>query len=204
MFNTKEKRERALGTKLFLKAHRCNSPKCVLVRKPYRPGLHGQGRRRVLSEFGQQLAEKQKIKASYGIREAQMKNIFSAAMRNPGLTGNVIIQLLERRLDNVVFRLGLALSRSVARQLVGHRHILVNGKIVFAPSYLVKIKDKISIRPQSKNHPAFKDFGELLKKYEAPVWLLLDKEKLEGEMTALPKDVETPFDVNMVVDYYSK
>ncbi len=204
MFNTKEKKERALGTRLFLKAHRCNSPKCVLVKRPYRPGLHGQARRRALSEFGQQLAEKQKIKASYGIRETQMKNIFSAAMKNPGLTGNLIIQMLERRLDNVVFRLGLTASRSVARQLVGHGHILVNGKRVSAPSYLVKIKDRISIRPQSKDHPVLKGIGELLKKYEAPAWLRIDADKLEGEMVALPKDIEVPFDVNMVVDYYSK
>lgn len=204
MFNTKEKKERSLGTKLFLKAHRCNSPKCVLVKRPYRPGLHGQGRRRVLSEFGQQLAEKQKIKAGYGIRETQMKNIFSAAMKNPGLTGNLIIQLLERRLDNAVFRLGFAPSRSVARQLVGHGHILINGKRVSVPSYLMKIKDRISIRPQSKDHPVLKGIGESLKKYEAPDWLRIDKDKIEGEMVALPKDIEAPFNVNMVVDYYSK
>lgn len=203
MFNTQEKKERALGVSLFLKAHRCNSPKCALMRKSYRPGLHGKARHSV-SEFGQQLNEKQKIKASYGLRESQMQRIFSMAAKNPGVTGNMILQLLERRLDNAVFRLGLAPSRSVARQLVGHGHILVNGKKVSAPSYLVKTKDQISIRTQSKNNPTFKGLPETLKKYEAPSWLRLDTEKQSGEVLALPKDFEVPFDVNMVVDYYSK
>lgn len=203
MFNTKEKKERALGVKLFLKAHRCNSPKCALMRKSYRPGLHGKARHSV-SEFGQQLNEKQKIKMSYGLRESQMQKIFSAAAKNPGVTGNMILQLLERRLDNAVFRLGLAPSRSVARQLVGHGHILVNGKKVSAPSYSVKAKDQISIRAQSKENSTFKELPETLKKYEEPSWLRLDKEKKTGEVLSLPKDFEVPFDVNMVVDYYSK
>lgn len=203
MFNTQEKKERALGTKLFLKAHRCNSPRCALVRKPHRPGLHGQARHAV-SEFGQQLNEKQKIKASYGIRETQMKRIFSSAAKNPGITGNMIVQLLERRLDNAVYRLGLAPSRSVARQLVGHGHILVNNRKVTIPSFLVRSKDEISIRPQSGDQSVFKALPEMLKKYEPPVWLELDKEKLKGRVVSLPKDLEFPFDVNMVVDYYSK
>ncbi len=203
MFDTKEKRERALGTKLFLKAHRCNSVKCVTVRKPFRPGLHGKARHSS-SELGQQLNEKQKIKASYGLRESQMEKVFSTASKNPGVTGNMIVQLLERRLDNLVFRMGLAPSRSVARHLVGYGHILVNGRKVTVPSYLVKVKDKIGIRPQSKDAGPFKDISERLKKYETPVWLSLDKEKAEGEVVALPKDLEFPFDVTMVVDYYSK
>lgn len=203
MFNTKEKKERALGTNLFLKAYRCNSPKCAMLRKPHRPGLHGKARH-VLSEIGQQLKEKQKIKVSFGLREAQMAKIFQAAARNPGVTGNMIIQLVERRLDNVVYRLGLSPSRSVGRQLVGHGHILVNGRRVTVPSYLVRIGDKISIRPQSKEVGQLKSLAASLEKYEAPSWLKLDKSKLEGEVVALPKDLEFPFDVNMVVDYYSK
>lgn len=203
MFNTKEKKERALGTNLFLKAHRCNSPKCVILRRPYRPGLHGKARH-VLSEVGQQLKEKQKIKVSYGLRETQMEKIFKAAARNPGVTGNLIIQLVERRLDNTAYRLGLAPSRSVARQLVGHGHILVNGRKVTVPSYLVRLGDKISVRPQSKEAGPLKSLAETLAKYEPPTWLKLDKAKLEGEVLALPKDLEFPFDVNMVVDYYSK
>jgi len=203
MFNTQEKKERALGVKLFLKAHRCNSPKCVMLRRPHRPGLHGK-RRRTVSEVGQQLSEKQKIKVSYGIREAQMRQVFQRAAKNPGITGALIIQILERRLDNAVYRLGLAPSRSVARQLVGHGHILINGRKVTVPSYLVRTGDRIAIRPQSKDNAVLKGLAEALKNYNAPAWLKLDKERHEGEVLALPKDLEAPFDVNMVVDYYSK
>ncbi len=203
MFNTKEKKERSLGVKLFLKASRCNSPKCVMIRRPQKPGQHGK-RRRTLSEYGLQLMEKQKIQVSYGLRETQVKKIFEKASSNPGVTGEMIIQLLEKRLDNVVYRLGFALSRSVARQLVSHGHIVVNGRKVTIPSYSLRIGDKIGIRKESKDHPVLKDLSESLKKYEAPVWLSVDSEKLEGKVLAMPKDVDAPFDVNMVVDYYSK
>ena len=203
MFNTKEKKERALGIKLFLKAHRCNSPKCVMIRRPHRPGLHGKARH-VLSEVGQQLQEKQKIKVSYGLRESQMGRIFQKAVKNPGVTGEMIIQLLERRLDNTVFRLGLAPSRSVARQLVSHGHISVNSRKVTIPSYLVKIGDQISVRPKSRESGSLKGLSEWLKNYQQPVWLKLEKDSGEGRVVALPKDLEVPFDVNMVVDYYSK
>ena len=158
----------------------------------------------MLSEFSQQLKEKQKIKVSYGLREQQLKRIFSAAAKNPGVTGNMIIQLLERRLDNTVYRFGIAPSRSVARQLVGHGHILVNSRKVTAPSYLVKVGDKISIRPQSSDIAVLKGLPEYLKKYEEPAWLKINKEKIEGEVVTLPKESEIAFDVNMVVDYYSK
>ena len=204
MFNTKEKRERSLGVKLFLKADRCNSPKCVTVRRPQRPGLHGNAYRRQSSEFGQQLKEKQKIKFLYGIRERQFQNIFNSAAKNPGVTGEMIMKLLEKRLDNVVYRLGLAPSRSVARQLVGHGHVLVNNRRVTIPSCQVKVNDLISIRPQSKDHPILKDLAVRLKNYDPPVWLQLDKEKYESKVIAEPKDLEVPFDVNLVVDYYSK
>ena len=203
MFNTKEKQERSLGTKLFLKAARCNSPKCVSVRRPQRPGLHGKSYK-TLSEFGQQLKEKQKIRFTYGIREAQMELVFKKAAKNPGVTGEMIISILERRLDNVVYRLGIAPSRSVGRQLVGHGHILVNGYKVTIPSYQVRVGDTITIRPQSNEHPLLKDLGERLEKYEPPVWLALDAAKLEGKVLSAPKDFEISFDVNMVVDYYSK
>jgi small subunit ribosomal protein S4 len=204
MFNTKEKKERSLGTKLFLKAHRCSSPKCVIIRRPKRPGSHGGDRRRALSEFGQQLREKQKIQFTYGVRETYLKKIFGLAAKNPGVTGPMIIGFLERRLDNAVFRLGFAPSRSVARQLVSHGHILVSGRKVTIPSFQVKTGDTIVIRPQSANHPLLKDLKTNLAKYEPPVWLGLDKEKLEGRVVSLPKDFEIPFDVNLVVDYYSK
>ncbi len=203
MFNTREKKERALGTKLFLKAHRCNSAKCATVRRPHRPGLHGQARHSS-SEVGQQLNEKQKIKFSYGIRESQMLKVFQEASKKSDVTGLVMIQLLESRLDNVLFRLGFAPSRSVGRQLAGHGHVTVNGRKVSVPSYIVKVGDKIGIRKESNDAGPLKDLSERLKKYEVPTWLKLDKDKLEGEMVALPQEVEVPFDVNMVVDYYSK
>ena len=116
----------------------------------------------------------------------------------------MIVSLLERRLDNAVFRLGFTPSRSVARQLVNHGHILVNGRKVTIPSYRVKVGDEIIIRPQSKNHQVFEDLSTTLKKYEPPTWLALDKEKLTGKVVTEPKDLDIPFDINMVVDYYSK
>jgi small subunit ribosomal protein S4 len=204
MFNTKEKRERSLGTQLFLKADRCNSPKCAAVRTPNRPGLHGKKRRRAGSEYAQQLMEKQKIKFTYGLREAQLQKVFKAALKNPGVTGELIISLLEKRLDNAVYRLGLAPSRSVARQLVGHGHILVNKKRVNIPSCQIKIGDTISIREASKTHFLFKDLSVKLKSFETPSWLELDKENLTGKVVVDPKKLEIPFDINMVVDYYSK
>jgi small subunit ribosomal protein S4 len=204
MFDTREKRERRLGAKLLLKAERCNSPKCATVRRPYPPGIHGKKRGAALTEYGQQLQEKQKVKFTYGIREAQMKKIFMAAAKNPGVTGEMIISLLERRLDNVVFRLGLALSRSIARQLINHGHILINNRKTRVPSYQVNIGDIITIRPQSKDHRVFKDLAINLKRYEPPIWLIIDKEKFEGKILSLPKDFEIPFDINMVVDYYLK
>lgn len=204
MFNTSEKRERALGVNLFLKAHRCNSPKCVQTRKGYRPGIHGQARHAV-TEFGKLLNEKQKIKASYGLREAHLRRIFTTALKNPGNTGSIIIQLLERRLDNTLFRLGFAPSRAVARQFISHGHLLLNGRKHTISSYVVKIGDKLTVRPQSKDNAAMKELtAESLKKFETPIWLRLNKEKIEGEVVSLPKDTEVPFDVNMVVDYYSK
>jgi len=203
MFDTSEKKERALGVKLFLKANRCNSQKCATIRRPQRPGLHGKARR-TLSEFGSQLAEKQKIKFSYGIREAQMQKVFDTASKSKGITSEMIMQLLERRLDNAVFRLGLTGSRAVARQIIGHGHIFVDGKRVSIPSYLVEVGDKISIRPKSKDFVYFKDLGEKLKNFDAPVWLKLNKETYEGEVVSMPKEYDVPFDVNMVVDYYSK
>ena len=204
MFNTSEKKERSLGVKLFLKGDRCNSPKCAMTRKPYRPGAHGKRRSRAPSEFKSQLQEKQKIKATYGLREAYMKRIVYEAMKNPEVTGLMIVNFLERRLDNVIYRLGLVVSRSVARQMVGHGHFLVNGKKVTVPSYRVRIGDIVSIRPQSKSHPNFNDLAINLKKTEPPVWLVLDKEKVEGKVSALPKDIEAIFDINSVIDYYSK
>ncbi len=158
----------------------------------------------MLSEYGQQLQEKQKFQWSYGLREAQLKRLFKEAMKNPAVTGDVFLSFLERRLDNVVYRLGLAPSRSVARQLVSHGHILVNGRKVTVSSYRVRPKDIVAVRMQSKDHPAFKELLETAKGVAPPPWLSFDREKLEGSVRELPKDFDTPFDVNMLVDYYSK
>lgn len=203
LLKTREKKERALGTKLFLKGERCYGPKCAMVRRPYKPGMHGKGkRRRALSEYGQQLLEKQRIKVSYGLNETQMRNIFKAA--KTGLIGKTIASGLERRLANVVFRLGFAPSRTAARQLVNHGHILVNSKKTTSPSFLVKIGDVISINPSSKEDLIFKDLPNTIKKYQPPGWLIIDEGKLEGKIKSFPGSEELPFDINLVVDYYSR
>ncbi|MEK7549269.1 MAG: 30S ribosomal protein S4 [Patescibacteria group bacterium] len=194
----KEKKERALGEKLFLKGTRCNSPKCAMVRRPYRPGMHGKRRRGALSEFGQQLLEKQRIKISYGLKESQIARIFEEA------SPRQIIGALERRLDNTVFRLGLAPSRITARQYIGHCHFLVNNKKVSIPSFLVRVGDTVSIKPASKNLLIFKELSNTIKKHNPPEWLEIDEEKIEGKVKSLPSDAELPFNINLVVDYYSR
>ena len=175
-----------------------------MIRRASRPGVHGKRHRRPGSEYGEQLKEMQRFKYSYGLRGAQLRRVFVAAAKNPGVTGEMFTSLLERRLDNVVYRLGLAASRSVARQLVGHGHIMVNGRKTTIPSYLVKKGDHIRFRPESKDHPLFVNIPERLKNYEPPSWLHMNPETLEGEVVSLPRDMEAPFDVNLVVDYYSK
>ena len=204
MFDTKSKKERSLGTPLQLKPFRSAGPKSAIVRRPQRPGQHGGARRRAPSEFGEQLKEKQKFKYTYGLREAQLRNTFKKASKSPSNTGPLFLSLLERRLDNVVYRLGLAPSRSVARQLVSHGHIQVAGKRVKAPSYSVRPHEIIRIRPESKDQPLFKDISERLNKLQTPNWLMVDPVSGEGTVVSLPKDVEMPFDISLVVDYYSK
>jgi len=203
MLPLKEKKERALGTKLFLKAERCSSPKCALTRRPYRPGMHGKSRK-VLSEYGRQLLEKQKIKISYGLNEKQIRTIFQKALKKPAAIKDFIIQELETRLDNVVFKLGLASSRRIARQIVSHGHILVDGRKVSTPSFKVGVENLISIRPQSKNLSNFKDLSNILKNYQPPAWLTLDKEKMEGKVLVFPQEVDGVFDISLVTDYYSR
>lgn len=205
MPRSQEKKERSLGVKLFLKGERCSSPKCVMVRRPYRPGVHGKKRRRALSEYGQQLLEKQKIKISYGLREAQIRRLIKSALNKTGAAVNeIIISSLERRLDNAVFRLGFTPSKTVAKQMISHGHFLVNGRKVTAPSYVLKIGDIVSIKPSSNNLLIFKELPNIIKNYEAPEWLEIDKAKLEGKMVSLPKETAMPFDINLVIDYYSR
>ncbi len=205
MIGPKEKKERSLGERLYLKAERCNSPKCAVVRKPSRPGVHGKtSRRRAISEFGRQLHEKQKFKVSYGVDERGLRKIFEASEKRSGSTTAGIVELLERRLDNVVFRLGFGGSRSLTRQLIVHGHITVNSRRVRSPGFLVKVGDVIAARSESKTKSAFKELHESLKKYDPPAWLLLDKEKLEGKVLSLPTDSQVPFDANLLVESFSK
>ncbi len=206
MIGPKEKKERALGERLGLKGERCASPKCAAVRKPYRPGMHGtsRARRSALSEFGRQLKEKQKFKVSYGLDERNLRQVFLLAKRSKGSAADKLLEFLERRLDNVVFRLGIAPGRGAARQLVVHGHILVNGKRVRSPSFYLKSGDIVSIKVGSELKTAIAQRKEVLSKYQAPAWLELDKEKLEGRVLSLPKEVKPPFDINLLVESFSK
>lgn len=192
--------------KLFLKGTRCLTEKCAFDRRGYGPGQHGQSMRRKVSSYGLQLREKQKTRRIYGVLEKQFKNYFKKADLRPGVTGEILLQLLERRLDNLVFRLGFAPSRKSARQLVRHRHVLVDGNIVDIPSYQIKPKQMIKIRDRAKNldliHSALKDVG----RGEDLAWLRLNKAGLEGELLEVPKRLDIPLTVNeqLIVELYSK
>lgn len=205
MLGPKEKRERALGIALGLKGDRAGSPKSALVRKPYRPGVHGpKSRPRTLSEFGLQLREKSKFKLAYGVDERNLHRLFRIAAMAKGANGAKLVELLERRLDNVVYRLGFAPTRLAARQMVLQSHIAVNGGKVVSPGYEVRIGDHVAAREGSKQKGKFTERKEILKKYDAPAWLRLDAEKLEGEVLSLPADIELPYDVNLLVESFSK
>ncbi len=199
MRTVKEKKERALGIKLFLKGDRCNSPKCAMVRHPYRPGQHGQARHSV-SDYGRQLQEKQKIQILYGLNNQQMMKMF----RNYGK--EEILAKLESRLDHVVFLLGFAKSPRIARQFVSHGHITVNGRKVTIPSYYVKVKDTVAVRPESRAAKIFDDIQLRLNKYTPPEWLKLKAEELKGECVMSPPvaGVQLPFDINVVGQFYSR
>ena len=206
MENAVCKKCRRVGQKLFLKGERCFTPKCAMVKKPYAPGIHGKKRRRAISEYGSQLAEKQKICGIYNIRERQFKRYFREALKEKGVIGDNLLKKLETRLDNVIFKLGLAESRKKARQFISHGHILVNNRKVNIPSFQVKPKDVIKIKKSSLGLTAFKDSGTKLKKFKVPDWLSLDKNKLEGKLISLPQreDINIPVDMQMIVEYYSR
>lgn len=193
------------GTKLFLKGDRCYSAKCAIVKRPTPPGQHGQARQRKMSEYGIQLREKQKIRRTYGVLEAQFHRVFEEANRLKGVTGANMLSLLERRLDNVVYRLGLASSRPQARQFVRHGHIAVNGKKVNIPSFEVSLNDVITVRENSRDVAFFKALREGTT-HVVPKWLSFDADTLTGTVNALPQreDVEMTFEEHLVVEYYSK
>ena len=205
MFDTRERKERSVGTRLSLKAFRSYSPKSAMTRRPSRPGMHGK-RRRGLSEFGEQLQEKQRIKYSYGIRESQLKRVFQAASKKKGVTGDMILQILERRLDNVVYRLGLAKTRSQARQMVGHGHILVNGRKVDIASYQVRPGSTIGVHQLSVKSPYFNELSKIWGKQIMPNWLAIDSEAMKGQVLALPTpaDAKQNIDLRMIVEFYSR
>ncbi len=191
--------------KLFLKGERCYTEKCAFERRNYPPGQHGQERKK-FSEYGAQLREKQKVKRIYGVLEKQFRNIFKEADRRKGITGENLLSLLERRLDNTVYRLGFAHSRNEARQLVRHNHFLVNQVKVNIPSYLVKPGDVIEVREKSKRVLRIVDALEGVARRGVPQWLELDKEQMKGSVKALPtrEDITFPIQEKLIVELYSK
>lgn len=198
------KKCRREGEKLFLKGERCFSVKCAMIKKAYAPGQHGQARRMGLSEYGTQLREKQKIKRTYGLLEKQFRKYYDLASRMQGNTGNLLSSLLERRLDNAVYRLGFASSRSQARQLVNHGYFLVNGKKVDIASYLVKEEEVISVKKGKENY--FQNIKNTLKDRQTPSWLFLDYKKLQGKIVALPAkdEIDVNVGIHLVIEFYSK
>ncbi|NIP30677.1 MAG: 30S ribosomal protein S4 [Candidatus Dadabacteria bacterium] len=192
------------GINLFLKGERSYTGK-IDKRLEQPPGVHGL-RRSKFSEFGIRLREKQKVKTMYGIREKQFRRYFEKAARMSGITGSLLISMLERRLDNVVYRLGFASSRNDGRQLVGHKHVLVNGKSVNIPSYQVKDGDKIEIREKSRNLSRVHQALKLLERRPVPNWLELDIESIQGSVVRLPEreDVTVPIDEQLIVEFYSR
>lgn len=191
------------GMKLYLKGDKCYTDKCPFARRGYAPGQHGQEKKK-LTNYGMQLREKQKLKRYYGLLERQFERLYEEAERMKGITGENLLQLLERRLDNVVFRLGFAASRPQARQLVSHGHIEVNGKKVDIPSFLVKPGDVISVREKSRSMELIKNNLEVSR--NVPDWLELNKDAFEGRVVSLPRreHIDLPIQEHLIVELYSK
>lgn len=194
------------GLKLYLKGDKCYSDKCPFDRRGYIPGQHGQGRRGKLSEYGIQLREKQKARRIYGLMEKQFHRYYEKAERQKGVAGENLLILLERRLDNVVYRLGLADSRTQARQLVRHGHFTVNGRTVNIPSYQVKPGDTIAVREKSKASPKIKEIIEDLGTRTVPAWLELLPEVPGGRVLRLPnrEDIDVPVQEHLIIELYSR
>ena len=193
------------GAKLYLKGARCYSEKCSFERRPYPPGEHGQGRTKV-SEYGLQLREKQKVRRIYGLMEKKFRRYFEEAENMGGVTGENFLTLLERRLDNIVYRLGFASSRNEARQFVLHGHILVNGSRVNIPSYRVDENNTISIKDSSRKSKRFKEVLEFNSELTPPDWLSVNMDKAEGTVLAIPEreDIDYPVEEHLIVEYYSR
>ena len=192
------------GDKLFLKGDRCYTDKCAIARRSYAPGQHGQGRKK-MSEYGTQLREKQKAKRYYGVLESQFHDYFEMANKKAGMTGENLLSILETRLDNVVYRLGFAMSRAEARQLVLHGHFTVNGKKVNIPSYLVKVGDVVELKEGSRSLDKFKGSLEANASRVVPKWLEMDKNNV-AKVVAEParEDIDLPIEEHLIVELYSK
>ena len=193
------------GTKLFLKGDRCTSGKCALDRRSTAPGQHGAANKKQ-REYGMQLREKQKTKRYYGILEKQFKNYFVEADRKEGMTGENLLKLIERRLDNVVYRMGMAESRTEARQLVLHEHFTLNGKKVNIPSIIVGLGDVVAVKENFRDSAKCKELAEGLQSKNAPKWLDVDKTALSAKVVALPAREDIDFEINeqLIVEFYSK
>ncbi|MBN1546302.1 MAG: 30S ribosomal protein S4 [Syntrophaceae bacterium] len=194
------------GLKLFLKGDRCFGEKCAFERRGYAPGEHGQGRKKQYSDYGLQLREKQKLKRMYAVLEKQFAGYFDKADRQKGITGTNLLLLLERRLDNMVFRMGFANSRTEARQLVRHNHFLVNGKRVNIPSYLLKVGDEIAVKEKSRTIARISEAVSTVARRGVPQWLELDQENFKGTVKMLPvrEELTMPVQEQLIVELYSK
>jgi len=194
------------GGKLFLKGTRCFTDKCAIERRGYPPGEHGKGRRAKETNYGTQLREKQKARRIYGVMERQFRHFFTKASETRGVTGDVLLQMLERRLDNVVYRLGLAPSHHAGRQLVRHGHIQVNGRKVNIPSFQVKAGDEVKVRDKSKKLAMVLTTLESRKGQEPPEWLSLDAAALAGRVLSIPTrgSITVPINEQLIVEFYSK
>jgi len=196
---------RRAGGKLFLKGEKCLGPKCPLIKRNYIPGQHGPtAKNKKLSGYGKQLREKQQAKKMYGLREKQFANYVAEASRKTGDTSKYLVDYLESRLDNVVFRMGLTYSRATARQLVNHGHIIVNGKKVDIPSYRVKAGDEVGVGEISKGKKVFEKISEQLSKIEAPSWIHVDTKKIAGKILNSPVLDNPSFNPKAIIEFYSR
>ncbi len=192
--------------KLFLKGDRCYGDKCAFERRPYPPGMHGQGRGGKFSDYQLQLREKQKVKRLYGVLERQFRRYYELAEKQKGITGSNLLTMLECRVDNTVYRMGFASSRNQARQLIRHNHFLVNDKKVNIPSYQVKVGDVIEVRENKRKVPVILEAMETVVRRGFPNWLEVDKETFKGTLKALPsrENITIPIQENLIVELYSK
>ncbi len=197
------------GEKLFLKGERCFTPKCAYERRAYAPGQHGQvrfGRRRRESDYGRQLRAKQKARRIYGVLEKQFRRYFQMATKTRGITGLILLQILETRLDNVVYRMGYAANRAQARQMVSHGHFFVNGRKTNIPSMVLKAGDVLNVREGSKKNGLFKEMSELAEKNNCALWLERDLKNLSGRVLRMPErgEIDGNLDEQLIVEYYSR